>query len=202
MYAGRPHYAFGLKNDVSAPPRPPSRLELLDPAGYQPQLALSPELAFAPQETAPPERRRTIETWQALQATPEDVLRDRRELDKLDRGLVAVRHQMHTARADAAAAKARVAQIEKERYPAAAVWGTAGVALVAAFGWLHQRRKVLALQREEDPVHFHPLLASPAAFPPAIEPRGESDFEPTELEVRGDEADQWIERAKVAVASS
>jgi hypothetical protein len=188
---------------VPTPPRLPSRLELLDPQTYQPQLAPSPELAVPPVESATPERAAATRTWQALQARPEDVVRDREELDKLDRAIVAARRQTLTARAEAASAKARAAQLEQSRFGAPLVWGLGALAGLAGLGWLHQRRQLLALRarQEDEPVHFYPMLASPAAFPPAVEPTGDSEFEPTEIDVHADEADQWIARAGLAMPS-
>lgn len=186
------------------PLRLPPRLELIDPQTYQPSLVQSPELAVPPMENFTAERTAAAQTWQALQAKPEDVVRDRQELEKLDRAIVAARRQTLTARAEAASAKARAAQAEQARFGAPMVWGLGALAAVAGLGWLHQRRQVLALRarQDEDPVHFYPLLASPSAFPPAVEPTGsDSDFEPTEIDVHGDEADQWIARAGLAMPS-
>jgi hypothetical protein len=186
---------------VTAPARLPSRLELIDPQTYRPTLVQSPELAVPPLDSAPRERAAAAQTWQALQATPEDVIRDRQELDKLDRAIVAARRQTLTARAEATSAKARAADVERARYGAPVVWGLGALATVAGLGWLHQRRQLLALRakQEDDPVHFYPMLASPAAFPPAVEPKGDSDFEPTEVDLHEDEADEWIARAGLAM---
>lgn len=187
---------------MSAPKRPSSRLELLDPLSYRPQLALSPELAVPPADSAPAERAAAMQTWQALQASPEDVVRDRQALDKLDRAIVAVRRQLHAARADATSAQARLAATQKERFGAPVVWGLGAAAAVAGLGWLHQRRKLVALREQGDEgMQFYPMLASPAAFPPAVEPTGLSDFDSTAVDLHADEADEWIARAGLAMPS-
>ena len=166
----------------------------------EPNLAVTRSLSTTPSEVVSPERDRAAQLWQATQVPPEEVARHRAEMDKADRAVLELRRQANAARTEAEAVKARLEQVESERYPARAVWGLGVVAALATAAWVYERRKNLAAAHPELESSLFPVPATPAAFPPAVEPvMTDSEFEPSDMRVAGDEADQWIERAKVAV---
>lgn len=172
-------------------PKNALRVELLDPAAYEPQLQLSGQLGLPASETWAADRPRAQQTWKALQAAPEDIAQERLDLDRVERASLQLRKQLVAARSEVAAAQAQAARLQKERYPATAVWGLGLCALAATGAWLFERRRHLATRAEADE-----FISRPAPFPAAEEPRESSAFD-SSYSVIGDEAEQWIARAKV-----
>jgi hypothetical protein len=186
---------------MSMPSRPVSRLELLDARNYEPKLRMSEFLGVPPSEAAAVDRSGAQRTWQALQATPEEVAQDRAELEKMDRAVLAIRKQVHAARADTQATRAQLARVQQESYPAAAVWGLGLLAALASGAWIFERRRVLASQDGPLSSSLFTVPARPPAPPPAGS-EGTWEFDRTHQGVGRDEADELIERARVAAAKS
>lgn len=180
--------------------RVPPRQQLLDERSYEARLRLTDDLAAVPPELTTDqtleERQRAALAWQALQATPEQAIADRAELERLDRAILAARKQVYAARSQASALQGDLEQARTERFANPVVYSLGALALAAAGAWLLQRRRMAT---GEDDMPTSPVPASPAAFPPAVELPAESEFDGSDLGVVGDEADQWIERARVAV---
>jgi hypothetical protein len=174
-----------------AAPKNALRVELLDSAADEPQLQLSGQLDLPASEAWAADPRRAQQTWKALQAGPDEIAQERLDAERAERANLQLRKQVVSARAEAAAAQAQVVQLRKDRYPAAVVWGLSGCALLAAGGWLYERRRHLAARAEADEFISRP--ATP--FPAAQAPRNSSAFD-SSYSVIGDEAEQWIERAK------
>ena len=180
-----------------------SRYDLLQEGHYTPRLQHSARLELTPPETVTEERTRAAQTWQALQADPEQMLNDRVELEQRDRALLAARKQVFAARAEVDAVSGEVQAARHERFRNPMVYSLGALAAVSFAGWIFQRRQLLALREAEGHLAMPlPILANPAAFPPAVEPGGTSGFEESDMEVMEDEAAQWIERARVAVPST
>jgi hypothetical protein len=152
-----------------------SRLELIDARNYEPQLRSSEFLGVPPSEQAQTDRAAALRTWRALQATPEDIVLDRAEMEKADRAAVAMRKQVHVARAE----------------------GTGLLAVLAGSAWLYERRR--AVDRKESPFAASLLTVPPAsaATGPSTEARGESTFASTDPNAAAEEAEEWIERLRV-----
>lgn len=165
-----------------------------------PLLRLDSRLVAAPLEGAREAAPGSAHAWQFLHTTPEDAARDRRELDRQDRAVVALRKQVHAARNEAQAARAAVTQ----HPPAPLVWGTGALAAIAGFGWLYERRRRMALEQPDLFTTDAPVMPpGPMGFPAAVEPTGVSEFsasEPAESHYPDeDEADRWIRRAGLSL---
>lgn len=201
---------------VQPPSRVPPRQQLLDESSHVPRLRLSGDLALVPPELTSPQsledRQRAMLAWQALQATPEQAIADRAEIERLDRAVLLARKQAVAARGQASALQGELTRARQERFANPVVYSLGALALAAAGAWLLQRRRLAALPGEAQPsqlstsqlnasqLHASQLPASPSAFPPAAElSDDESEFDGSDLGVVGDEADQWIERARVAM---
>ncbi|HSV47144.1 MAG TPA: hypothetical protein VLJ58_15250 [Ramlibacter sp.] len=177
------------------------RSDLIDELQYQPRLRPSLQLGAAPaDEGAPAERVRAGLTWRALQAQPEEQINDRVELERLDRAMVVARKQLYTARGEAAALRAEVDRSAQERFPGPVFWAVGAVAVLGVGGWVLERRRLLALQeRIERERELQARHLVEAAFMPTAELPGHSEFERSDLNVMGDEADQWIAQSGVAM---
>ena len=150
----------------------------------------------APAELAT-QREQARRLWKAVQATPEDISRERVELEKLERTLSEVRKQADAADAEAAALQARLAELEQQRrYPAAAVWGLGALALLTAGAWLYERRKHAAFA---DSMQSKPFsVTGPATLQMRAKQSGRSSFISSGFTVMDDEAAQWAERQQGA----
>lgn len=176
-----------------------SRLELIDARNYEPQLRHSEFLGVPPSAEAQADRAAALRTWRALQATPEDVVHERAELEKMDRAMVTMRKQVLTARAESKGLREQLAQTERERYPAAAVWSVGLLAAVAGGAWLFERRKALDRKAAAYTSSMLTVPAGPATTqpPPAASTRGDSTFASTDPNAAAEEAEEWIERLRV-----
>jgi hypothetical protein len=182
---------------VPARSRSPSQQDLLDERAYQPRLKSSTSLAPAVEATAE-ERARASQLLQVLQARPEDLAGDRLELDKLDRAIVSARKQVFAAKAETETLKTELEKTRNERTSNNVVYGLGGLAAICFLGWAWERRRMLARQPSAEPARpREPELADVPAERPT--PPASSEFDGSDLEVTGDEADQWIERARVAM---
>jgi hypothetical protein len=178
-------------------PRPE---QLLDERSYTPRLRVTEQLPAAPPEIATEARLRAPAVWQALLSAPEELIADRVELAKADRALVAARKQLMASKAETAAARADVARVAAERFSPSVVYGLGAAALLCLGGWVHQRRRLLALHQQQDPVTLRPLAgAGPAAFARAAEPTSVSVFDDTDMQAHDDESAEWLARARLPV---
>jgi small-conductance mechanosensitive channel len=174
-----------------------ARLELIDARNYEPQLRPSDFLGVPPSQEAQADRAAAQRTWRALQATPEDIVQERAELEKMDRAVVAMRKQVHAARAESRGLREQLARAEKERYPAAAVWSVGLLAVLAGSAWIFERRKALDRKPSSFAASLLTVPPPPAPTGPNTEARGESTFASTDPNAAAEEAEEWIERLRV-----
>lgn len=188
------------------PARPLSRHDLIDDSLYTPRLQVERQLSLPPRESPHGERTRAAQAWEALRASQDERIMQRAELDKLDRAVVRLRKEVHAARADALTARGQLEQAQNERLPKSVVVLTGGFALLAGVGWWMQRRRLIEmhrLQAEEFARYRRPAPAQPPAddsvpnSQPPTQPA--SGFHASDLEMRGDEADQWIAQGRLTV---
>jgi hypothetical protein len=175
-----------------------------DPADerlYQPRLRLSGGLGEVPDDAGSVERANSALAWRTLQAPADELMRDRVELDRLDRAIVATRKQLHAARNENTMVRNEAKRLAGETYSGPAFWTVGAIAVVAVTGWIMDRRKVVALQEaaERESERARKAVRQEPAFQPTAEMQGNSDFERSDLSVMGDEADQWIAQSGVAM---
>lgn len=171
---------------MAQPDKPALRLDPLQaPAGAASAPSTTPDLAS--------QREQARRLWKAVQATPEEITRERAELEKLENTLSEVRKQADAANAEAAALQARLAELQQQsRYPAAAVWGLGALALLTAGAWLYERRKHVAFA---DSIQSKPFsVTGPASRQMRAKQTGGSSFISSGFTVMDDEAGQWTER--------
>lgn len=123
-------------------------------------------------------------------------------MEKMDRAVVAMRKQVHAARAESKGLREQLARAEAERYPAVAVWSVGLLAAVAGGAWLFERRKALdrkAAAFTATMLTGRPSQSSPSSTlpPPAQSTRGDSTFASTDPNAAAEEAEEWIERLRV-----
>ncbi|MEP6791712.1 MAG: hypothetical protein ABI907_10095 [Ramlibacter sp.] len=183
-------------------PRALSRYDLLQESNYVPQLLISRALEATPPETLTEERTKAAQTWQAMQADPEQALNDRIELERRERALVASRKQVFLARGEAEGLRTELLQARDERLRNPMVYSLGALAAVSFAGWIFQRRQLLALREGAEGVTMpYPVLSSRVAFPPAVESTTNPEFE-SDLDMQEDEAEQWVAPSSVATPAS
>lgn len=101
-----------------------------------------------PAEGASPQRTAAATTWRALNATPEEMARDREELRKLEEQFAAVRRDNAAMRNSLVALEARLLRAEEERYANPLVFGLTALCalllLLLGSTWWRQRRQMQA----------------------------------------------------------
>lgn len=155
---------------MATPPDPSQRAG--DDRGPQPALRATTRLRSQPASDSGADRGRKQRTWHATQATADDVLRERDDLERQDRAMLALRKQLLAARSEATTAREQLARVEQERYPGAVVWGLAVAAFAGWAGWLMERRsrladEAMAMPPLQPPVT--PAVAAGAVAAPPIE---------------------------------
>ena len=140
--------------------RPPRRTERV--AAAAPRLQLDPvdaDMLADPglrlDDTLPPpaegsseQRAAASALWQALNATPEEMARDREKLQKLEEQFAAVRRDSDATRNSLAALEARLQRAEQERHANPLVFGLAALSalllLLLVSTWWKRRRELQA----------------------------------------------------------
>ncbi|HVZ45433.1 MAG TPA: hypothetical protein VHA82_16600 [Ramlibacter sp.] len=179
---------------MRASPSPRSQPDVLDSGADSPQLRVEPQLVSSAPEDPTPRRAQAQRTWQAAQASVDDVVRDRAELERMDRGLLALRKHSVAARNETTQLREQLEQAKKDRYPAAVVWGAGMLAIVGWAAWLLERRQRIAL---EDAGAMHDAHSSSMIFGrnPGRSSIAEQSPAPS---VADDKVEPWIESAEAA----
>lgn len=120
-------------------PRPGPRLQLdpLDAELSTPTLSLSQDLS-TPKAQTPAEREAAAAAWQALNASPEDRIRDRERLQALERSLLEMRADSARTRESLDRLQAQLRRAEEGRYANPLVYLLVLVCLMlaAALAWV------------------------------------------------------------------
>ena len=140
-----------------APARvPPARARLkLEPLDLSverdPSLKASAEMAAAPEAT-PQRRAEAIAMWQALNAQPEDILRNMQRMQALENDVKALREGLQANNAGIASLRGDLEKAQSQRYANPLVYGLLALLLaalvLAALGW--RRRRTTAVGPEGD----------------------------------------------------
>lgn len=138
------------RTERAAAPTPAPRLQL-DPVDADVladrELRLDDTLP-PPAEGSSEQRAAAAALWRALNATPEEMARDREKLQKLEEQFAAVRRDNDATRDTLAALEARLQRAEEERHANPLVFGLAALCalllLLLASAWWKRRRELQA----------------------------------------------------------
>jgi pilus assembly protein FimV len=175
-----PKVSRELSAKVDAQPaRAGARLEL-DPveadAVVAPTLMMSAGMIGSASEADTPEirerRAAAAALWAAMNASPEQLARDRQRLQELEARLQLLQHESAGANEKVAAMEARVRQAEEHRLSHPLVYGLAAACalLLLAVGWLFTRQRRSGDEKDvwwqgeaaEDGAETTPTMAEPA----------------------------------------
>lgn len=139
--------------DLRTPPEltPRLRLDLIEmEALASPNLRLASDLPVVVPEDGGPRRAAAAALWKALNATPEELARDRDQMQALEKALAATRNDVNTTRQSLGTLQTRLEDAEASRYknPLVFALGILSLGLAGAVGWLvTQRRRDQALHQ-------------------------------------------------------